>query len=239
MKKMIKGMLLIGFLASVGAKASILQTIYKLFERPSLLSFLTTGSNFQSEPIKEQGQPIPVESTPKLPHDYVRTTDLREIYINKLPSKIKDIVANVVTRMPAGMPAKLFAEMSSDNFEQTVDSKINNFIDMVVPYMTQEEKLEICRMMIDNGEILAHARFNPEAELLAFEVDKNDNTVLNIIVNLPGQEKEKRVRLYDLNDTEKNMVFSTLFGEKLVKLAGLMNCDQCINDFLIEDIEKN
>jgi len=222
MKKIIKGILLIGFLASVGTKASILQRVYNIFKKPSLLSFLTTGSNFQSKP------------------NYVINNNLQKIY-DRMPQDFDDIITGVIKRMPEDKILKLNTEFSSESPDRTVDAKFDNLINMVTPYMTQEERFKICKIIeyfkifnktTQNFEL--YGLPNSKIELLAIEVDKNNDKILNIIVNIPNQGK-KRIKLNDLKEHEVPVIFCKIFSHTLEKMDKSLGCSKCIRDLFLED----
>lgn len=232
-------MFLAGFLVSVGTKAGILETIYRFFEKPSFLNFLTTGAGFQAKPTQEYQQPIPKEEpTPKLPHDYVLSNNFEKIY-DKLSNGFRGMMGNVIERMPQDKVLKLTTEFSSESPNQTLDAKFNTILNMVIPYMNQEEKFKICSMIepfkifkfIQNIEL--YGLSNSKVELLALEFDKNNKNIFNIIVNIPNQGK-KRISLNDLAEQEQIIILYKLLSPTLEKMGTSLDCSKCVKD-LLED----
>lgn len=205
------------------------------------MNFLTSGSKFQSEPTQEYQYQQPIaksEPTPQLPHDYVLSNNLQKIY-DRLSDGFRKIMGKVIKRMPHDKCLKLNTEFSSESPNQTLDAKFNTIMNMVIPYMNQEERFKICSMIepfkifkfIQNIEL--YGLSNSKVELLALEFDKNNKNVFNIIVNIPNQGK-KRISLNDLGEHEEIIILYKLLSPTLEKMGTLLDCSKCVKD-LFED----
>jgi len=124
------------------------------------------------------------------------------------------------------------------------DTQLDNAIEYVVPYMDNEQKLNLCRLINqyrkeNKNENIFSSQFK-NAKIVDIQInDKSNENDLIIIENnnkkyeiIPNRSFCKRPYAPSTNFSATDQFLYTLFEDKIDKMDELIDCSQCYADFI-------